>query len=90
MCNDAHPGFVLFARVSAYGRKVSRQRGHSRDHTTRMQSEESRRVTNNGGRVELTKTQARTEREVGPEVDGLGPRATTDVEIGCRVHGEPG
>ena len=26
MCNDAHPGFVLFARVSAYGRKFPRQR----------------------------------------------------------------
>ena len=26
MCNDAHPGFALFARVSAYGRNSSRQR----------------------------------------------------------------
>ena len=40
-------------------------RGHSRDHTTSMQSEESRRVTDNGGRVEPTKRQARTKGEVG-------------------------
>ena len=26
MCNDAHPGFALFARVSAYGRKFPRHR----------------------------------------------------------------
>ena len=26
VCNYAHPGFTLFARVSAYGRKSSRQR----------------------------------------------------------------
>ena len=26
LCNDAHPGFALFARVSAYGRKSSRYR----------------------------------------------------------------
>ena len=27
VCNDAHPGFAIFARVSACGRKSSRQRG---------------------------------------------------------------
>ena len=54
-----------------------------------MQSEESRRVTDNRGRVEPTKRQARTEREGGLEVDGSGPGATTGAEIGCRVLGEP-
>ena len=29
-CNDAHPGFALFARVSPYGRKSSRQRAATR------------------------------------------------------------
>ena len=57
------------------GRSKRRARGHSRDHTTSMQSEESRRVTDKGGRVEPTKRQARTEREVGLEVDGSGLRA---------------
>ena len=50
------------------------------DHTTSMKSEESWRVTDNGDRGKPTKRQARTEEEVGPEVNGLGSRATT-------VHG---
>ena len=35
-----------------------------------MQSKESRRVVDDGGRTEPMKRQARTDREVGPEVDG--------------------
>ena len=38
-------------------------------HNTSMQSEKSRQVTDNRGGVEPTKRQARTEREVGLEVD---------------------
>ena len=52
-----------------------------RDHTTSMQSEESRQATDNGGRVEPTKRQARTEGEVVPEVDGSEPKSTNGTEI---------
>ena len=57
------------------GRSERHAHGHSRDHTMSMQSEESWRMTDNGGGVEPTKRQARTEREVGLEVDGSGLRA---------------
>ena len=53
-----------------------------------MQSEESWRVTDNGGRIEPTKRRVRTEREVGPE-DNEELETVTDVDIWCRVHGNP-
>ena len=53
-----------------------------------MQSEESRRVTDNGGRVELTKRRMRTEREVVLE-DDEEPEAVAGADIGCRVHENP-
>ena len=72
------------------GRSKRRARGHSKDHTTSMQLEESRRMTGNRGRDKPTKRQARTEEDVDPEVNGSGPRAMNSVRIGRQVREELG
>ena len=46
-------------------------------------------MTDNGGWVEPIKRRARTEREVGPGVDG-GPKVVNGAEIGRRVRRGPG
>ena len=62
------------------GQSKERPRGHSRDHNMSMQLEKSRQMNDNGGRDKPTKRQARTEEEIGPEVNGSGPRSTTNAE----------
>ena len=50
-----------------------------------MHSEDPRRVTDDGGRIEPTKRQAQTKRKHGPKVDGLGQEGVD--QRGNRVMG---
>ena len=69
VCNDAHPGFALFARVSAYGRKSSQQRamwprkGRARTMTTHGKSIRKTRAD----RRELACRGVRDEKTVKPK-----------------------